>query len=121
MTDRAQLESLRDRLVAATGPDWILDDAIAQIVLGLPACGTAGPRRYTGDTDEALRWLVPSECPSWIVGKGKMRPDEPAYGAMFYSDDAGSHEVASGEHDANIAICVCLARVEYEIDKTEPT
>ncbi len=39
-------------------PTWQLDDAIAQAALGLPPCGTAGPRPYTSSLDAAIT-LVP--------------------------------------------------------------
>lgn len=61
-------------------PTWQLDDAIAQAALGLPPCGTAGPRPYTHSVD-AAKLLMPegwhiyelSECagldgrPGWLV------------------------------------------------------
>jgi hypothetical protein len=133
MTARAALLQLRDRLRSATGPDQSLDNGIFAGTRGLtwieePRGIRSGTIRwhdgsptnvmsvpkYTESTDVALT-TAPRKWRSWLLTSGRLAPDEPIYGARFFSDEAGDHEVAEAEHNASLALCICLARIEYEI------
>lgn len=146
MTNRDTLLQLRDRLRAATGPDreldlaiqnslggersrrWMwLDDGKDVIVRhdygpcapGNPVCGLDA---YTASIDAAVT-LVP-EGLWYLCCTGRVREDEPLYAASFnlpdMTEDALS-EVAAAEHAVNMPLCFCLARVEYELAKVNPT
>lgn len=62
MADAARLLELADKVESCV-PHWHMDDDIAQTALGLPPCGTAGPRPYTTSIDAAVA-LVPEHF-SW--------------------------------------------------------
>lgn len=57
MGEREALLALADRVESCV-PHWHMDDDIAQLALGLPPCGSAGPRAYTTSIDAAVT-LVP--------------------------------------------------------------
>lgn len=114
------LIELRDALRKATGPDWQLDEAISQVVLCRPPSGTVGPPRFSHSLDAAVT-LVP-EGLWYLCCTGRVREDEPLYAVSFNLPDMTADalaEVAAAEHAANMALCFCLARVMYDLAKTE--
>lgn len=138
MVDRKQLEDLRDSLKVATGPDASLDNAIFAGLRGLTwleephgirsgiirwddgiLTSVHSVPKYTEVTDIAL--TLADEWQSWFLSKGRLTPDEPAYGVSFFSDEAGDNEVANAECNGGLAICICLARVNQELAKTAVT
>lgn len=140
--DIKELEHLRDRLAAATGPDRLLDRAIAETALGkklkiieVPKghpvfqeggglefmeaiSGWTGIPPYTASIDAAVT-LVPEGL--WYMAcTGRVALSEPLYAVSFNWPDVDAdspQEVAAAEHAANMPLCFCLARIEYELAK----
>jgi hypothetical protein len=80
--------------------DWPLDDAIAQAALGLPPCGTAGPRSYTTSLDATVT-LVPSDM-EWAM---QVRPGDAIMASVWPTeDDDGIHA-----YGATPALALCAA------------
>lgn len=64
--------------------------------------------RYTTDLRDSHR-LIPAGL-SWVMAFGKTRPDEAAYGVVFYEKDDAEHELAGGEHNV-LELAICIATI----------
>ncbi|HEY8214615.1 MAG TPA: hypothetical protein VIG36_10865, partial [Methylocystis sp.] len=63
---------------------------------------------------DAARALIERALPgrAYFFGKGRDRAGEPLYGAVIHDGmSSRNRELGAGEHNANIAIAVCLALV----------
>jgi hypothetical protein len=104
MTD-AVLSGLIERLAKATGADRKLDHDIAFAVNG-----NWEGEHFTRDVGPALALIDPSLY--WLIGKGKVKPDEPLYGCQIYqSKTIARYLRAEAEHDC-LAICICIAALK---------
>lgn len=108
---RQELEALRDRLAKATGPNWQLDEAISQTVLGLPPSGTAGPRPFTSSHDAAMRLLEP-----WMEYRISTLYDIADFECPLNGGDL-SFPVTVRRKDGSVTLAICQWRVEYELQK----
>ena len=97
------MSGLIANLQAATGPSRMMDHAIAA-ALGVT---TVTPHFYTSSIDAALT-LVP-EGYFYFLGKGRLEPDEPLYGAQIIAMGAHDRPIGTGEHDISLALALCIA------------
>jgi hypothetical protein len=124
MTD---VELLIARLQAATGPErtldfqirrWLKGDGFVAIITWWTAHdnvrwmdGTDTNERgcpyFTRSLDAALT-LVPDDC-WYLIGCGRVRPEEPLYGAQIMRPLADRPIIGEGEHPASQAIALCIA------------
>lgn len=137
MAEVTGLDELIARLEKATGPDRDLDAAIYWVVnpksartsywnaspglpcpladmpmtgLGYLSVKSNAPR-YTKDITSAVS-LIP-EALEWIIGKGKVRPDEPPFGIQIFPAGSGRNvhmpvPLAEAEGD-HLALVICRA------------
>lgn len=121
------IERLRDierRLVELSGPNFAVEVSMAEAILSefYPVDTKLAPN-YTASLDAAIS-LVERALPDheWVIGKGRMVPTEPLYGAQILATGSsmrtdGDASDGEGEHPTSIAIAVCLALVRALITK----
>ena len=143
MTDRAQLESLRDRLVAATGPDREIDCYLhAALVLRGPVRiiepPTYDPRRFfcLPTAHAAMDWIgydLLNVAPAYTASLDAaetLTPPDLACEAITYLRSEGTWHVewyepgkpaneatCSPDGIRSLSIAFCLARAEHELAK----
>lgn len=75
------------------------------------AADNYGVPKFSSSIDVALT-LVPEGC-WWIIAKGKVRPEEPFYGAQVRTGIMNGDEIiGEGEHDAAPALALCIAALK---------
>jgi hypothetical protein len=138
MVDLATLRDLHRRLREATGPDRKLDTEMMKLVAHASSRRlgeTFGPDdkpcstpvwEYNGTTDyvtqaptftgsiDAAVALIERAFPgrAYFFGKGRDRAGEPLYGAVIHDGmSSRNRELGAGEHNANLAIALCIALV----------
>lgn len=128
MTDRlTRLRDLHARVCEASGPSYELEQRIFAFAYGwsFPLFGAAHEEwarlsretartNYTYSLDATLALaekLLPDA--EYVIGKGKLRPDESLYGAILRRPgstvDALAPDLGVGEHDASLALALLAA------------
>jgi hypothetical protein len=102
------LTELIAKLEAAVAADRNLDREIYTIIFPHGEPYPHEPARFTSSLDAALT-LIP-EGLYWLVGAGKVEPDEPLYGAQILRTAADV--IADGQHDATAALALAIAALK---------
>jgi hypothetical protein len=111
-------EELIAALETATGPKYVLDEAISCWRFAAYKLPPLRPACYTSSIDAALA-LVP-EGMWWHIGAGRTRADEPLYGAVILwpgdnpKPPYACDEVGAGEHPTSQAIALCIAALKAQ-------
>lgn len=113
LTDQQRAADLLARVKAATGPDRRLDRALWATFQGGDYPGVLcwdglGVAPFTASLDAALA-LVERVLPGvwYVLGKGKLRADEPLYGAKLLFTADGT--LGEGEHEHSQALALLAA------------
>ena len=70
--------------------------------------------RFTTSIDAALT-LIPDDL-FWLMSRGRVRPNEPLYGAQLYRDNGSDRPIAEAESD-HLAMAICIAALKAREDK----
>jgi hypothetical protein len=116
MTKREQSLEIARRCEEATVLDQEIDALIYNTLHAYPS-DLPSLYRYTASLD-AITSLIGEKLPdsSWMIGFGRIRPDEPLGGACIYRDIAGNFPIARME-SATPALALCAAFAMAMADK----
>lgn len=84
--------------------ETITCDRYGPDAIGNPVCSL---EKFTTSIDDALS-IIPDEF-YWLLGKGKMREDEPPYGVQILLTDGNADDVIAEAESVSAPIAICIA------------